>query len=80
MLKRGAKHEVEDTSQKRVSLDEFLRAYNETVPEAFPRASARILKEFQDANPSLFKDTKEWTIDKHRKKFMDWISSYQKNQ
>lgn len=55
---------------------EFLEYYNKNVPEAFPRASVKALERFQIIYPGLFKDSLEWTIDKHRKRLMDWLASY----
>lgn len=59
-----------------VKTKDFVQYYNENVPEAFPRASLQTLLKFQDAYPGLFSESKEWTIDKHRKKLMDWLSSH----
>ena len=53
----------------------FLQNYNENIPVAFPRASTKTLEKFQSTHPMLFKESREWTIDKHRKKFMDWLVS-----
>lgn len=53
----------------------FAETYNKTLPLGFPRASEKILREFQAAYPLLFKNGGGWSIDKHRKRFMDWHSS-----
>ena len=55
---------------------DFIRYYNENVPAAFPHATTKILERFKTLHPSLFKGNGEWTIDKHRKKLMDWLASY----
>ena len=54
----------------------FVQYYNKNVPETFPRASVPALEKFKAAYPGLFKRNSEWTIDKHRKKLMDWLASY----
>ena len=58
------------------SLAVFMDSYNKSVPESFPRPSARVLKAFQALHPALFKNTNEWSIDKHRKRIMDWLPSH----
>lgn len=57
----------------------FVQYYNKNVPEAFPRASLHTLIKFQETHPGLFEKNNEWTIDKHRKKLMDWLASYKEN-
>lgn len=54
----------------------FMKHYNQNVPSAFPRASAKALLKFKETFPKLFDAKNEWTVDKHRKKFMDWLISY----
>ena len=53
----------------------FIQYYNKNIPEAFPRASIKALKMFKASHEELFKDSDEWTIDKHRKKLMDWLTA-----
>lgn len=65
-----------ELNQVRIPILAFMEFYNKTIPISFPHASVKILKHFQILNPVLFKHTKEWSIDKHRKKVMDWLSSY----
>jgi len=59
-----------------VTLADFLAAYNKSAPEGFPRATTAILRKFQVAHVSLFKNSDHWSIEKHRKKLMDWLPSY----
>lgn len=66
----------EDANLVGSSAGVFVEYYNENIPDAFPRATLKTLKEFQNLHPSLFKENCEWTINKHRKKLMDWLSSY----
>lgn len=58
------------------SLSSFVEYYNHNVPAIFPRASVKALEKFKETHPVLFGSKNEWTIDKHRKKLMDWLSSY----
>lgn len=60
-------------SEMPISLSEFLGSYNKNMPESFPRATASLLKKFQAAHPLLFKRGDFWSLDLHRKKFMDWL-------
>jgi hypothetical protein len=58
------------------STSDFVQYYNKNIPETFPRASLSTLERFQANYPELFKRSGKWTIDKHRKKLMDWLSSH----
>jgi hypothetical protein len=62
-------------SEKSLSFGEFLKAYNEKLPTAFPPATQPLLKEFRKAHASLFKADNTWSLDQHRKKVMDWLTS-----
>jgi len=53
-----------------------MEAYNKCIPAGFPRASVKALKQFQAVHSILFKNGDEWSIDKHRKKLMDWLPSH----
>lgn len=55
----------------------FIEYYNQNIPDVFPRVTVKTLNEFQTRYPSLFKESGEWVIDKHRKKLMDWLVSHQ---
>ncbi|HQT83166.1 MAG TPA: hypothetical protein PLW99_03390 [Candidatus Paceibacterota bacterium] len=67
-------------SEKPISFSDFLQSYNENLPAAFPRASLALLREFKKANASLFKEGNLWSLDQHRKKVMDWLTSRQLKQ
>ncbi len=54
----------------------FMESYNNSIPVGFLHPSVKILKIFQARHPMLFKNGDEWSIDKHRKRLMDWLSSY----
>ena len=63
-------------SEKCLTRREFLAAYNADLPEAFPKASLPILKEFVLRYPELFKQGDVWSLDVHRKRLMDWLPAY----
>lgn len=62
-------------SEKSLSFGDFMKSYNEDLPSQFPRASLALLREFRKANTTLFKSG-SWSLDQHRKKVMDWITSH----
>ena len=62
--------------ERKLSPKDFLKFYNENLPQAFPLASLPLLRKFRKACPSLFKEGDIWTLDQHRRKFMDWIRQY----
>ncbi|MDO8183464.1 MAG: hypothetical protein Q7T49_00560 [bacterium] len=62
-----------------VTMAEFLKLYNQTIPPIFPRVSAGLLKKYKDEHTSLFKTDDLWSIDLHRKKIMDWLPNNLKN-
>lgn len=68
-----------ERSEKKITPAVFLKSYNENLPEAFPQATTGLLNEFKKANPNLFKDNGEWSLDQHRKKVMDWLPAHIKN-
>lgn len=65
-----------DLNQIKIPILNFMESYNKSVPVSFPRVSIKILKKFQTLHPILFKHSNEWSIDKHRKRVMDWLPSY----
>ncbi len=69
-----------EKSEKRRSLNDFLETYNENLPNNFPQASSSSLKTFRNIYPALFKDNGDsWSLDRHRKKVMDWLPQYAKS-
>jgi hypothetical protein len=71
---------VLEKNQKMISSAEFLASYNASIPVAFPRASAADLEEFATVNGRLFSTPGEWSLEKHRKRFMDWLPSFRHRQ
>ena len=68
-----------ERSERKHSLAEFLALYNEGLPPAFPRATAALLAEYENQYAGQFKDGL-WSLDLHRKKFMDWLPGYLKSR
>ncbi len=73
---RGKKDDELKINQTATPLLTFLDSYNKSIPVTFPHASQKDLKQFQVMHPILFKHGDEWSIDKHRKKLMDWLPSH----
>ncbi len=67
--------EQAEFNEAQVTLAMFLESYNKNIPTGFPRASVVTLRKFQDAHPMLFKQADTWSITRHRKRLMDWLSS-----
>lgn len=65
-----------ELNQANTTIDVFMKAYNQTLPQDFPVVTISILKKFQEANSSLFRNKEKWSIEKHRKKLMDWLPMY----
>ena len=61
-----------ERSEQTLSIEDFKKRYNEDLPSDFPTASITFLKQFKKTYPALFKDESLWSLDRHRKKFMDW--------
>ncbi|MBU2103893.1 hypothetical protein KKD81_02455 [Patescibacteria group bacterium] len=62
--------------EKQLNLPAFVKAYNEDLPEQFPQATLELLQEFKKQNTSLFKQSRTWSLDQHRKKVMDWLPAH----
>jgi hypothetical protein len=67
-------------SEEKHALLDFLKIYNKGLPQQFPKASLALLEEFKKAYPSQFKNDGSWSLDLHRKKFMDWLPAYLKSK
>ncbi|MHB8652170.1 MAG: hypothetical protein ACYC8S_03485 [Minisyncoccota bacterium] len=59
--------------QLQVSLSDFLVSYNKNIPKEFPRASAELLEKFQAAHAPLFTNGDLWSLERHRKRLIDWL-------
>lgn len=62
-----------ELNQALVTRAAFMKAYNENMPGGFPHVTTTLLKKFQDAHPTLFKHGDSWSLDRHRKKLIDWL-------
>ncbi len=54
-------------------LDKFIKAYNLLYNVPNNKASKDVCGQYKREHPNDFKNS-GWSIDKHRKKLMDWIS------
>lgn len=68
--------EQANLSEMHIPLAMFLKSYNKNIPLGFPRASLAILRKFRETHQMLFKHGSLWSIALHRKKVIDWLSSY----
>jgi hypothetical protein len=68
-----------ERSERRLSLAEFLAAYNEGLPTQFPRASRTLLEAYQRNYPGQFVRAGDWSLGEHRKKVMDWLPAHLKS-
>jgi len=73
MKKRDIQKELNEAS---TTLAVFMESYNKSAPQGFPVSSVKLLQKFKEERPTLFKKGDEWSIDKHRKHFMDWLHSH----
>lgn len=62
-----------DPSETLLSLPEFLKSYNKTIPESFPKASLLLLQKYKAEHLAFFKHADQWSLADHRKKIMDWL-------
>ncbi len=62
-----------EDAQLPIPLSEFLVSYNQTIPANFPAASVALLTKFKETHTELFKEGDLWSLDKHRKKIIDWL-------
>jgi hypothetical protein len=75
-MKKDLKYQQEqEANGTGVSLATFVAYYNENIPTVFPRASVGALQKFKADHPRLFEGSDEWTVDRHRKRVMDWLLS-----
>ncbi|MDD3531360.1 MAG: hypothetical protein PHV99_02100 [Candidatus Pacebacteria bacterium] len=67
-----------ERSEEKHSLADFVKFYNAGLPAGFPRATAALLTEYRSKNKDQFKGG-FWSLDLHRKKFMDWLPGHLKS-
>ena len=67
--------EQQELNETPVTLAVFLESFNQNIPTDFSRATVRTLKKFQEAHLAFFKHKDAWSIARHRKKLIDWLSS-----
>ena len=54
-------------------MDQFIEDYNLLFNVPATKANKGLCNLYRNEHPNEFK-TSEWSIDKHRKRFMDWMS------
>lgn len=54
---------------------EFLHYYNQNIPAKFPLVNLSLLKRFYSTHKGIFSVEEDWSIEKHRKRMMDWLES-----
>jgi len=64
-----------ERSERSLSFGDFMKSYNDGLPLQFPRVSLPLLREFRKVHATLFKNNNSWSLDQHRKKVMDWLTS-----
>lgn len=67
--------EQQELNEAQITPAAFLEAYNKNIPASFPGATAGTLKKFQEVHPMLFKQKDAWSVARHRKRLIDWLSS-----
>jgi len=67
ILKSPKPHEVQ------ISISDFLKSFNQNMPEGFPQVTEEQLLRFKKEHLSFFKHGDSWSLDLHRKKIIDWL-------
>lgn len=68
------KYEKEIKSHEiQIPISEFLASFNKNMPAGFPKVSEAQLKKFKEQHLAFFKNGDFWSLDKHRKKIIDWL-------
>jgi hypothetical protein len=76
---KGKKNINAEFNEAYTTISVFIEYYNKNVPSIYPKATEDSLAAFRVAYPGLFeKGGDKWSIDKHRKRLMDWLPSYHK--
>lgn len=73
---KKVKNEELELNQAKTDILVFMESYNKSIPVTFPRTTVKILKQFQELHPILFRGGDEWSIERHRKRVMDWLPSH----
>ena len=67
--------EQQELNEEPVTLAAFLESFNQNIPVGFPRATIAILKKFQETHSVFLGHKDAWSVTRHRKKLIDWLSS-----
>ncbi len=76
MFMKGKRNINAEFNETFTTISVFMDYYNQNIPVNYPHATRESLEAFKKAYPGLFGDGKKWSIDKHRKRLMDWLPSY----
>lgn len=60
-------------SEEARSLNDFCGEYNKDLPASFTPASISLLTEYRRLHPEAFRNGGSWSLDRHRKKIIDWL-------
>ena len=55
-------------------MDKFIEEYNLLFNIPNHKITRNICEQYRNEHPNEFKITAEWSIEKHRKRLMDWMS------
>jgi hypothetical protein len=56
-----------------LSLADFLKSFNQNMPDNFLQVSEEMLIKFKNEHEALFQKNNMWSLDQHRKKVIDWL-------
>lgn len=62
-----------NVGELQISILDFLKSYNQNLPANFPLASVSLLNKFKDSHANLFTHGDLWSLDRHRKRIIDWL-------
>ncbi|MFA6493621.1 MAG: hypothetical protein WCT49_01090 [Candidatus Paceibacterota bacterium] len=73
---KGKKNINGEFNEAFTTVEVFIEYYNKNIPATYPKATEKALAAFRVSYPGLFEKGESWSIDKHRKRLMDWLTSY----
>ncbi len=56
-----------------ITIAEFMKSYNQNLPERFARMTVESLQKFKELHKSFFKHGELWSLEQHRKRVLDWM-------
>jgi hypothetical protein len=64
------------SNEEKNSLNNFIEDYNQLFNVPNTKANTEVCQKYKSEHPNEFKNY-DWSIQKHRKRFMDWMSRQQ---